>query len=189
MKKNSGFTVLELIIVITIMVILVGIATPILIHYISRTQKTADLTSAKALQEEFKIAYYSNPELYSEANAIAAGSDASTTNIIAYCDAGAEWNVYGNSPELKAYMNENCVTREIRYRKPIDPHYTATPEEESANSWKYALGSWNDFTPKGWAIAIVDDKPVVFITDGGELTQGVSPLVCPEYPGAGNFTP
>ena len=185
MEKNKGFSLVELIIIIAILVIIIGIAVPFFYKYFENSKKSADVASAKAIQEEVSMEYYSNPAFYNAANAVAALNTTGTTNIIAYCDSGSEtWTVYGNDSVLSDFMNSSCEARPIRYRKPIDPRYEATPEEERDNTYKYALGSWNNFTPKVWAIAVVDDKPVVFVTDGGTITQGVSPLVCPEYPAA-----
>lgn len=186
MKENKGFSLVELIIAISILAILTTVISISLVKYLERTNKVADVNSAKAITEEFRMEYYSNPEFYSEVNAIAGANTSTNTEIIAYCDASdTEWTVRSSAPAVSEFMNENCAVRQIRYRKPIDPSYDATPEEEADKEWKYVLGSFNDFTPKGWAIALVDDKPVVFVTDGDTLTQGVSPLVCADYPGPG----
>ena len=185
MKKNNGFSLIELIVAIGIMAILIGVSAPMLIKYVDQTNKSADVASAKAIAEEFGMAFYTDPDFHDEALAIAKNGGESTVNIIAYCEAGAEnWNVYGNYADLETYVNESVYSRPIKYRKKINPRYAPLPEENADNEVKYACGSWSEFTPKGWAIAIVDDKPVVFVTDGAVLTQGVSPLVCPEYPGA-----
>ena len=185
MKNNKGFSLIELIIVISILAILLGITAPLLIRYVDRANKSADVASAKAIAEEFGLAFYSDPALHEEALAIASKNSSESVSIIAYCEAGAEsWNVYGNFEDLEEYVNDSVYSRPIKYRKAIDPRYATLPDESEDNVIKYACGSWSEFTPKGWAIAIVDEKPVVFITDGAVLTQGVSPLVCPEYPGA-----
>jgi prepilin-type N-terminal cleavage/methylation domain-containing protein len=185
MKKNNGFTLLELLIVVGILLLLMGIAAPMLYKYVERTHKTADVQSAKAIAEEFSVEFYSNPELHDEVLDAAAGNSKNNINIIAYCDAGSDtWTVSGNSEDLKNFVNESIYSRPIKYKKAIDPSYNVLPEEDELGMRMYALGSWDEFTPKGWAIAVVDDKPVVYLTDGGRLTQGVSPLVCPDYPGA-----
>lgn len=185
-KNNKGFSLIELIIVISILAILALVATVSLMRYLERSKKIADVNSAKALTEEFRAEYYSNPELYATVNTLSAENTGTFTKIIAWCDStDDEWTVADDSALLAETLNDSCPIRPIRYTKTIDPSYTATPEEEEDGAWKYALGSWNDFTPKGWAIAVVDNKPVVFVTNGKNLTQGVSPLVCEEYPGPG----
>ena len=185
MKNNKGFTLTELLVVVGIMAILVGISAPLLTKYVDRTRKSADVSSAKAIAEEFSTEFYTNQEFHDQTMELAKSTSGNTVNIIAYCEAGAEnWNVYGNNEEIKDFVNESVYSRPIQYKKKIDPRYRSLPEEDRDNTIKYACGSWEEFTPKGWAIAIVDEKPVVFVTDGAVLTQGVSPLVCPEYPGA-----
>lgn len=47
--KNKGFSMVELIIVITIMAILAGVLTPMLIKYINKSRLSADITTGREI--------------------------------------------------------------------------------------------------------------------------------------------
>lgn len=185
MKKNKGFSLIELVIIIAIMAIIVGVAVPILGKYLENSKKTADVQSAKAILEEFSTEYYSNPDFHDAVLDIS-----STGKLVAVCDESTNgWvtNISGN-PAVDEFFSEDCAPRQVKYQKSIDPRYTTTEDEIADNQVKYALGGTNDFTPKGWAIGVVCDTPVVYVTNGGgsAVTTGVSPLVCPAYPNSGS---
>ena len=65
MKKNRGFSLVELIIVIAIMAILVGVITPVMIKYIEKTNIAADTKLCDTIHEAFVIAM-SNPDVVAD---------------------------------------------------------------------------------------------------------------------------
>ena len=56
MRKNGGFTLVELIVVIAILAILAGIAVPAYSGYIKKAEKAADLQLLGAVNESFQAA-------------------------------------------------------------------------------------------------------------------------------------
>ena len=186
LKNNKGFSLVELIIVIAILAILVGVVAVSLVKYVNKAQRSADLATAKTIEETFREEFYSNPDFQTACYEIAGGSSEDTTMIVACCDANSDKWVFSNSSHngaVEEFFTETLPVPTVSYQKSINPEYDLQPDELAEHRVKYALGSWDEFTPKGWAVTIIDDKPVVFVTNGGgkNFSQGVSPLVCPAY--------
>lgn len=66
MKRNKGFSLIELIIVIAIIAILTAVITPSFIKYFERARKTRDLNSAKTIGTTFERILAIEPEARAE---------------------------------------------------------------------------------------------------------------------------
>jgi len=91
------------------------------------------------------------------------------------------WTIHdGYNSDIKAVMDKSCPPPEVRYKKEINP---ATSGSTIVNY----ITSWNKFTPAGWAVALVKNKPCVLITDGttdsATPPKGISlnPIICVDY--------
>lgn len=60
MKKNGGFTLVELIVVIAILAILAGVAVPAYSGYVEKANKQADITMAREVGNALVLNYYNN---------------------------------------------------------------------------------------------------------------------------------
>ena len=63
-KSNSGFSLIELIIVIAIMGVLTGILAPTFIKYVEKSKKAKDVYTAAQIARAVNIAFVENPEAY-----------------------------------------------------------------------------------------------------------------------------
>ena len=62
--KNSGISLIELIIVISIMAVLVGILSPMFLKYVNRARKSKDLVTADQIARAANTAFVENPDAY-----------------------------------------------------------------------------------------------------------------------------
>ena len=63
-NKNSGISLIELIIVVSIMAILVGVVSPMFVKYLERSKKSRDIYTADQIARAVNIAFVENPDAY-----------------------------------------------------------------------------------------------------------------------------
>lgn len=63
-KRNSGFTLVELIIVIAILAVLVGVIAPQYLKYVERTKRVVDVSTAREIADAFERVFaIDNPDM------------------------------------------------------------------------------------------------------------------------------
>lgn len=149
MKKNKGFSLVELIIVIAIMAILAAAIAPALIRYIDKSRRADDVTAAGTINSSMTAAL-ANEDIYDEIFKVSAGNVVMAAN-----EGAATWTINSTvgGTELSKEMNSSCPPPKIKYKKAIEAADTYTGKA---------------FTPGGWAVAVSKEgKPVVFICASG----------------------
>lgn len=167
MKKNKGFSLVELIIVIAIMAILAAAIAPALIRYIDKSRRADDVTAAGSINSAMSAAL-ANESAYDEVMGVSDG------DIILQAAAGASgWTVAGSisAPTLKKEMDSSQQPPKIKYKKSVTTTATDGTKRGTGN-----------FTPAGWAVAISGGKPIVYVTDS-TYANGVmlQPSINDEY--------
>jgi len=186
--KNKGFSLVELIIIVTIITILAVSIAPALLKYIDKSRKSDDVAAADAIGSALK-ACMANEDIYD--TVMARVDDANSTNtyvctpLLVASGNDSEWTVFQGSSTvdltaLKEEMDKSCPPEKLKFRKIVNP---ANNGYENAD---YVVGSWNEFNPNGWLVCIAPtNEPCVYVTDGStdSQLQGVSlnPLECDDY--------
>ena len=165
--KNKGFTLVELIIVIAIVAIISITIAPMLLRYIDKSRKADDVDSAGVIATALNTAL-SNDAVYDIVMATNV-TDGNYNVLMTAQNGDTEWTVgNGIDPDgvLKELMDSTCPPPELKYTREIKS---------------------DNFVPAGWVICIVDDRPVVMVSDGnndpGTALKAVAlnPIDCPDY--------
>ena len=154
MKKNKGFSLVELIIVIAIMAILAAAIAPALIRYIDKSRRADDVTAAGTINSSMSAAL-ANEDIYDEIFTVSAG------NIVLYANQNTgSWNTVGTMATLKKEMDSSCPPPALKYKKQVKAADTYTNKT---------------FTPQTWYVAVSEEgKPLVYVgasgTNSGAIT-------------------
>lgn len=156
MKKNKGFSLVELIIVIAIMAILAAAIAPALIRYIDKSRRADDVTAAGTINSSMTAAL-ANEDIYDEIFKVSAG-----TIVMAADEGTGNWSINSTigatGTQLAKEMDSSCKPPKIKYKKAIDKADTYTNK---------------DFTPGAWAVAVSKEgKPLVYICASGQKATG-----------------
>lgn len=125
-KKNGGFTLVELIVVIAILAILAGVAVPAYSGYIKKANEGADLTQLDAIKTAAVFAY-------TEVNASTGNTDVTSIYVNDATD-----TVYVNGTE-----DENIVA--------VGSYVTINDfkSEKFKNGAQWSNGTWSAWNPAG----------------------------------------
>ena len=144
MKKNKGFSLVELIIVIAIMAILAAAIAPALIRYIDKSRKADDIAAAETVNTAVQTSL-SNEDAYDEIMASMNGE----ILLCAAQDTAFPTTTYANFAN-EVNSNMGGKTPKLKYKKSLET---------------------GGFIPGGWAVAASNGKPIVYITDGGTYSS------------------
>ena len=116
MKKNGGFTLVELIVVIAILAILAGVAVPAYSGYVEKANKQADISLASEVAQALTLHYYSN----SQKDDMVLSAVLTTSGITADGESaqamqaafGDNWNT-ANKLKHDKWGNGAAVTKEV----------------------------------------------------------------------------
>jgi type IV pilus assembly protein PilA len=163
MKKNKGFSLVELIIVIAIMAILAAAIAPALIRYIDKSRKADDVTAAGT------IATAANAALANEAAYDAVSAHMNGNDLI--CSAGAT----GTTTGFTASSNDDNG----KFTKELNANLTGNVAPKI--KFKKDL-SETTVTPEVWYVYLSKDTPQVFIgTTGNGNKVMLAPSIYSEY--------
>ena len=158
MKKNKGFSLVELIIVIAIMAILAAAIAPALIRYIDKSRRADDVASAGVINSSMSAAL-ANEDIYD------AVFEVSTGKAVLYAEGGAaNWSLASISDTTKAEalskeMNSSCPPPSIKFKK------TTKKADTDAGA---------DVKPEAWYVGVSEEgKPLVYIGAKGKAGDAV----------------
>ncbi|MBR0145468.1 MAG: prepilin-type N-terminal cleavage/methylation domain-containing protein [Eubacterium sp.] len=182
MRKNNGFTMVELVIVIAIIAILAAAIAPALYRYIDDSRKADDVESAGVIASAVNVAL-SDEDAFDAVMAASHTSDGKWDILLMAKSGDTEWTLRnGVDPDgsFKKIMDETCPPPPVKYRREIDPSLSANASADYASTA-------DRFTPDGWAVCLVNNKPCVLISDGstdpGTAPKAIAlnPIMCSEY--------
>lgn len=162
-RRNEGFTLLEIIIVIAIMAVLIGILTPMYLRYVKKSEDSVAFTNADNFKKVVETSMVSASEgslggtalhdvstfsvQYLSSTAAAPDSDEESHNLIA--DIYNNFNPKGHNFEAIAIIRDYCVIQ-VSYKdlktNRVYVYYTDTNEYYGNAVPSGNAGKWLTFT-------------------------------------------
>ncbi len=153
MRKNKGFTLVELIVVLVILAILAAILTPALLGYIDKAREKQDIEKAKACldaaQAGFSEAYGKG---YPIENGNVLGLDASHKHgkdIDAVDSSVGELirNCTDEDPYIFMVATGNCERSEVSKHEMYTVYYACYVKEKDSRPYYFYDGEWSSINP------------------------------------------
>jgi len=163
MKKNKGFSLVELIIVIAIMAILAAAIAPALIRYIDKSRKADDVTAAGTIATAVNTSL-ANEAAY-DAYAIAGDNVVLMTASATVKGSSFSWVATGTYPNGEDDVFEKEVNSNLSGQAPQVKY------KKDAGKGK----------PQTWAIKVSNDKPIVLLSTDTNNNYELSPTIDPSY--------
>ncbi|MBR1816597.1 MAG: type II secretion system protein [Lachnospiraceae bacterium] len=166
MKNNTGFSLVELIIVIAIMAILAGAIAPALIRYIDKSRKSNDVTAAKTIKTavETALSYEKSFELLTTGDeSSTTDADGKTISYVGYIEIkpDVEYTGYGNH-EIELIPADNAETESDSLENTSDE--IANNLGDKTPKIKYRKAANGTIKPTTW---------FVFCTTQGSISVGI----------------
>ena len=141
MKKNQGFSLVELIVVVAIMAVLVGILAPAYLSYVEKTRRGADEDMAEEVRHSIEVAT-AEICVYDEVKAGATFTFANSQGIAGQITAGL-----ATATNLKDSMSDVYSTKtfDLKSKKYGGSTYTVTIAQATGTGTGAALtvtGTW-----------------------------------------------
>ena len=107
-RKNSGLSLIELIIVIAIMAILVGILSPMFVKYVDRSRKAKDIYTADQIARAVNIAFVEYPDAYSAYQSWKSAGKTLYVNVNGRREKDEVYLVASSGQQTESNMQSNC---------------------------------------------------------------------------------
>ena len=165
MKKNKGFSLVELIIVIAIMAILAAAIAPALIRYIDKSRKADDVTAAGTIATAANAAL-ANEVAYESVQNSMDGS---------YCIAEG---VPGSKFTVKTV---NSAKNDTGTKFVDEMNKNLTGNVAPKLKYKKSLENASTVTPTNWYVYISKDVPLVYVGNSDSSKVQLSPSIFEDY--------
>ncbi len=106
-KKQKGFTLVELLIVIAIIAVLAAVVTPVALNSIAQSKATAIIAEARSIQTADLTYYVSNDSYAAKIEDLSAYIDVSNSRNAVYTIADRELTITVNEARVFALLDED----------------------------------------------------------------------------------